>query len=367
MIPRPTVTKGDRLVLVGCIFSLIPIVLFLGFLLFVYTALNSCAHNGLLADGSPSSDIPPDLPTAIIPAIPPESPVPPASPVPAVPSNPELPSTPSAPAPTGHPSEPPAAPPPEPALPAPHLRHIRWGMTPDEVRAAESPLAPLRATPTTLAYSTTTLDLPCILVYSFRAGRLAAARLRFSLPSGNDVPSLSPVEAHAAYLWLRSQLSARYGVPATENHATRPRPTTHLADRAARSREDADQYAATLATARRRLADRTAQLREKYRNWPEAAARIDRELASERRYVADLESWVQDLENTERAAQAAIDQSRRDDTTSPLPARDTAVWTDSTLPHTVTLTADYTTLPARLEIRYKTTLTLLSPDGTSEL
>jgi hypothetical protein len=242
-------------------------------------------------------------------------------------------------------------------------------MAPAEVRAAESPLSPLRSTPTALLYSTTTLDLPCHLAYTFRSGRLASARLRFSLPSDTDVPALSPVAAHAAYLWLRSQLSARYGAPATETHATRPRPTGHLADRAARSREDAEAYAATLDAARRRLADRTARLKEKYRNWPEATARIDRELASERRYVADLEAWIRDLETTERAALSTIDQSRRDDTTSPLPARDTAAWppSSSDAPHTVILEADYTTLPSRLEIRYKTTLPLLAPDGTSDL
>ena len=33
----------------------------------------------------------------------------------------------------------------------------------------------------------------------------------------------------------------------------------------------------------------------------------------------------------------------------------------------VTLSADYTTHPARLEIRYKTTLPLLAPDGSDEL
>ena len=240
-------------------------------------------------------------------------------------------------------------------------------LSPAEVRAAEAPLDPLRTTATTLAYTTTTLDLPCLLTYTFRNGRLAAARLQFSLPSTGDIPALSPVAAQAAYLWLRVQLAARYGAPSTETHATRPRSTTHLADRAARSREDADQYAATLATARRRLADRTARLREKYRNWPEAAARIDRELATERRYVADLEAWVADTRAAEKTAQAAIDQSRRDDATAPLAARDTATWHAPSLPHTVILTADYTTHPARLEIRYKTTLPLLAPDGSDEL
>ena len=363
MIPRPTVTRGDRIILMGCIFSLIPIILILGFLLFVYTALNSCAHSGPLSVDSPSSDLPSALPSPAPPPLPPEPPLPPASPAPAVPSAsevpviPEVPSLPPEPPPAEPPAEQPTAPEPPPP-PAPHLRHIRWGMTPDEVRAAESPLAPLRATPNTLTYTTTTLDLPCHLTYTFRADRLAAARIQFSLPSSDDVPSLSPLTAHAAYLWLRSQLTARYDAPSAENHATRPRDTTRFADQARQSREDAEQYATSLASARQRLATRTAQLKEKYRNWPEAAARIDRELASERRYVADLESWVQDLENTERAAQAAIDQSRRDDTTSPLPARDTAAWQPDGSPHTVTLTADYTTTPSRLEIRYRTTLSL---------
>ena len=360
MIPRPTVTKGDRLLLSGCLLSLVPITLFLGFLLLVYSFFNACARSPLFASDQPAPEAP---------ALPPEPPAPPVPAVPAVPTVPLVPAVPSVPTVPEVPAPPPPPPPAEPpaAPPAPHLRHIRWGMTPAEVRAAESPASPLRTTATTLVYSTTTLDLPCLLSYTFRNGRLATARLQFSLPSTGDIPALSPVAAHAAYLWLRSQLAARYGDPTSETHATRPRDTTHLADRAARSREDADQYAATLETARRRLADRTAQLREKYRNWPEAAARIDRELASERRYVADLEAWIADTRAAEKTAQAAIDQSRRDDATSPLSARDTALWLSPALPHTVTLEADYTTLPSRLEIRYKTTLPLLSPDGTSDL
>ena len=243
-------------------------------------------------------------------------------------------------------------------------------MSPAEVRAAEAPLVPIRTTAATLAYATTTLDMPCLLAYSFRNGRLAAARLQFSLPASDDVPALSPVAAQAACLWLRAQLDARYGFRAHETHATRPRPTAHLADQARHAREDADQYAATLAAARRRLADRTAQLKEKYRNWPEAAARIDRELATERRYVADLEAWIADNQAAEKTALATIDQSRRDDAASPLPARDTVTWSAPVsrgAPHTVVLDADYTTHPARLEIRYKTTLPLLAPDGTDEL
>ena len=368
--PHPTVTKGNRLVLVGCILSLLPIVLVLGVLLLIYSFLNSCAHNGPLSPDPdpPSSDSPPALPVPASSAFPPESSSPPPSPAPSVPVVPSVPEVPP-PSSVSSAPEPPAelSPAPEPPPPTYHLRHIRWNMTPDGVRAAEAPLAPLRATPTALLYSTTTLDLPCHLTYSFRGGRLTAARLQFSLPSSDDVPALSPVSAHAAYLWLRSQLAARYGKPATENRTTRPRPTAHLSDQAAHAREDAEAYASTLASARQRLADRTAQLKEKYRNWPEAAARIDRELASERRYVADLEAWIADTQATEKSALTAIDQSRRDDLQSPLPARDTAIWQAANTPHTVLLTADYTTLPSRLEIRYKTTLPILAHDGSDDL
>lgn len=351
----PTVTDGDRRILAGCAFILVPI----GLIAILLVLLRPLLQPLLDRPKTP----PAEQPVPESPALPPESPDPSVPSVPIVPSAPEVPVVPEAPSlpPTPPPAEPPAehpaaleAPPP----PAPHLRQTRWGMAPDEVLAAESPARPVHTTPNTLTYTTTTLDLPTRLTYTFRSGRLASARLQFSLSSDGDIPSLSPAAAHAAYLWLRSQLIARYDTPASETHATRPRPTTHLADRAARSREDAETYAATLATARQRLADRTARLREKYRNWPEAAARIDRELASERRYVADLEAWVADTRAAEKTAQDAIDQSRRDDTTSPLLARDTATWHPTAVPHTVTLAADYTTLPSRLEIRYKTTLLL---------
>lgn len=362
MIFWPRITSGDRNVLFGCVFALVPLTLILFFVILLHSALQSCSRPQA---ESVAAEPPPAPESSALPPEPAASPVPPADPVPPVPEVPEVPAVPETPA--LLPTPPPSPAPPEPPPPAPHLRHIRWGMGSAEVRAAEAPLDPLRTTATTLAYTTTTLDLPCLLTYTFRNGRLAAARLQFSLPSTGDIPALSPVAAQAAYLWLRAQLAARYGAPSTETHATRPRSTTHLADRAARSREDADQYAATLAAARRRLADRTARLREKYRNWPEAAARIDRELATERRYVADLETWVADTRAAEKTAQAAIDQSRRDDATAPLAARDTATWHAPSLPHTVILSADYTTLPSRLEIRYKTTLPLLAPDGTSEL
>ncbi len=365
MMRRPS--AGERTILIGCVFALIPITLVLGFLLLVYSFFNACAHSSRFADDPGSSSPPPAEQPA--PSVQPVSEAPAVPEVPEVPAVPEVPEIPEAPVVHEVPPSPaPAEPPPPP--PALHFRQIRWGMSPDEVRDSEAPFSPIRTTATSLVYTTTTLDYPCLLTYTFRNGRLAAARLQFSLPTSDDVPPLSPSAVHRMYLELRTQLAARYGFPYSETHANRPRETAHLADQARQFREDADQYAASLAAARQRLATRTEQLKKKYRNWPEAAARIDRELATEHRRVADLEAWLADTQASENTAQAAIVQSRHDDLSSPLSARDTATWAapiSRKAPHTVTLTADYTTHPSRLEIRYKTTLPLLAPDGTSEL
>ena len=256
---------------------------------------------------------------------------------------------------------------PAPAKPsAPHFRNICWGMTPDEVRAAEAPLTPLRETPSSITYATSTLDRPCLLAYAFQNGRLSAARLQFSLPSSSHVPALAPNAARSAFDWLRTQLIARYGIPTSQKHDKQPRDTTALSDQAQKSRKEAETYAATLAAARKRLADRTAALQKKYQNWPEATARINQELASERRYVAELEARVAKLKASENSAISSINQSHINDTLSPLHARDTATWARRVIypsPHIITLSADYTTTPARLEIRYRA----LSPNTAHEL
>ena len=378
----PTVTEGDRAILPGCIVILGFLAVIAALVLLFPSVLRTF---GLLPSPPPPAeqdapappppaeqDAPAPLPStaAPIPPAPITPPIdPPPAPVPTPPPvlpdpapAPELPAPPT-PVPTD------AAPPPSPANPAsppaPHFRNIRWDMSPDEVRAAEAPLSPLRSTDSSITFAATTLDRPCLLSYAFRNGRLTAARLQFSLPSSSHVPALSPVAAHAACLWLRAQLDARYGPPSSETHASRPRDTSSLADRARQAREDAATYAATLAAARQRLADRTAQLQTKYRSWPEAAARIDRELASEHRYIALLEAWIAETRSAEQNALSAIDQSHLDDATLPLLARDTLTWSSTNHPHTVTLSANYTTIPARLEIRYHSNLP--PPDAATGL
>ena len=57
-----------------------------------------------------------------------------------------------------------------------HFRQTRWGMTSEEVRAAE-PSNPIRESERGLLYSATTLELPSLVSYGFVQGRLVRARL----------------------------------------------------------------------------------------------------------------------------------------------------------------------------------------------
>ncbi len=368
----PTVTEGDRTV-ISAVLSILFVLCLLVLVLLLLRPILPSRLQSLLAALNP----PPAEQTAPTPIAPPASPapstpiapeLPAASPAPEVPAVPDVSSVSPAPEAPPLPSPPPEAatetvplpaptssqPPPPPS--APHFRNICWGMSPDEVRAAEAPLTPLRSTDASITYAASTLDRPCLLAYAFRDGRLTAARLQFSLPASTHVPALAPDAARAAYDWLRTQLIARYGIPTSQKYDNQPRDTAALSDQAQKAREEAETCATTLAAARKRLADRTAALRKKYQNWPEATARIDQELSSERRYVADLEARVADLKATERSALSSINQSHINDTLSPLHARDSATWAQrfhQHSPHIITLSADYTTTPARLEIHYQ--------------
>ncbi len=160
---------------------------------------------------------------------------------------------------------------------------VRWRMSPQEVRAVEGP-PPVRATASAVAYTVTILGRPCIVTYVFRLDQLTGAQLLFASPRSSFLPALSPDQARKAYFWLKGHLEDRYG-DASESTRTTPRPEN-------------EEYARRLREAHERLTERRDYLRRKYGWGDQADKRIERDLVPDRRYIADLERWI---DNTRRA------------------------------------------------------------------
>lgn len=232
-----------------------------------------------------------------------------------------------------------------------HFRRTRWGMTMEEVRAAE-PLAPLRESERGLLYATTTLELPCLLTYSFVQGRLVRARLSFSDPAGRDIPPLTVAQAQRRFLYLRAQLRSRYGEPIQKTD-TLPRDISDLRRRAQKQEELAQQYDAEIAEALKRLQAHRARLETRFANWPNRAEMVTRGLAPYERDLRELRTWKQEAIELGAQSRQSIQQHREADRTRPLVATMTARWPFARELQDIELKLDCRSAAPRLEIRYE--------------
>jgi hypothetical protein len=253
--------------------------------------------------------------------------------------------------------EPPSAP----AEPGPppeefHFRRTRWGMAIEEVRASE-PLDPLRENERGLMYATTTLELPCLLTYSFVQGRLVRARLSFSDPAGKDIPPLTVAQAQRRFLYLREQLKSRYGDP-IQKTIPMPRDVSELRRRAQKQDELAQQYDAEIAEAEKRLQKHRALLESRFANWPNRAEMVARGLASLERDLRDLRAWKQEAIEIGAKSRQGIQQNQAADRSSPLISAMTARWPFARELHDIELKLDCRSAAPRLDIRYEGTLGL---------
>jgi hypothetical protein len=262
-----------------------------------------------------------------------------------------------------------AIPAPEPAPPPAeeefHLRNIRWGMLKEEVRAAEQN-APLKETPTTLTYRTTTLDLPCLLVYAFVDGRLARARILFTDPNGQDLPPLSDDQARSVYSYLLEKLRNRYGRP-VEQTEHQPRDVSTLHQQSRLREVDIRQYETSIAEARERLRREKERLERHFKGWRNADAYVAKGLAPLERDLKDLQKWKKEAQAQAATFHEGIRSARWEDMMSPLTVRRTARWPHARQWHDVELSVDYRYSPPLLDIRYRTVRPLSGEDGMDEL
>ncbi len=200
---------------------------------------------------------------------------------------------------------------------------IRWHMPPGALRAVEG-VPPFRTSTSAIAYQVTTLNRPCLVTYAFRQEQLCGARLQFAVPESAFLPALPPDRAQKCYQWLKRQLEDRYGT-GIENKTTRPRP-------------EAEEFERRWRAARKRYEDNAERMRQRYATYEEAAKHIEHDLAADRRYIAELEQWLEDT----RAA----------DRNDPLLATLSTRWSSGEV--TIDLLADFTGEFSSLEIRYKT-------------
>ena len=249
---------------------------------------------------------------------------------------------------------------PEPAAPAPpeefHLRWTRWGMSPEEVRAAEGG-APLRENENGLVYSVSTLDLPSLLAYSFEQGRLVRARISFSDPAGVDIPPLTVAQAQRRFLYLREQLRSRYGEP-IEKTTYVPRDSSALNRSAQKQEELVRQYDAEIAEAEARLNQQREKLEKKFARWSHPAEYVARGLAPYERDLRELRQWKQDALALAEQSRRGIQAHREADAAKPLVAAMSARWPDAHGIHDVHLRLDLRAGVPRLDIRYESLRTL---------
>ncbi len=241
--------------------------------------------------------------------------------------------------------------PPKPPPEEYHLRRTRWGMTLAEVRAAEDG-EPLRESARGLRYATSTLELPCLLTYSFVQGVLVRARLSFSDPAGRDLPPLSVAQAQRRFMYLREQLRTRYGEPVQQT-VHLPRDVAGLKRTAQKQAELAQQYDAEIAEAEARLKKQRELLEQRYARWPNRAELVARGLKPHERDLRDLRAWKQEALALGEQSRRSIDERRAADAAQPLVATMTARWPHARGIQDIELKLDLRGAVPRLDIRYE--------------
>ena len=226
-------------------------------------------------------------------------------------------------------------------------------MAPAEVRAAER-TAPLRASAAELTYATMTLELPCLLTYSFVDGQLARARLAFSDPAGTDIPPLTVAQAQRRFLYLREQLRSRYGEP-VQKTVTVPRDASQLERTVQKQAELAQQYDVEIAEAERRLRQERLRLEARFKRWNNTAEMVARGVKPLERDLRDLRKWKQEALELAGESRKGIQARREADVREPLVAWMNARWPAAQELHDVDLTLDFRGRAPRLDVRYEAT------------
>ena len=226
-------------------------------------------------------------------------------------------------------------------------------MSPVEVLASEHDV-PLRESEFGLTYVALTLELPCLLTYSFEGGRLVRARMAFSDPTGLDLPPLSVAQAQRRFLYLREQLRSRYGEP-IQNTVHLPRERAHLERTAQRQDELAKQYDVEIAEAERRMKKQRELLERRFKRWSNPAPLVARGLAPYERDLKDLRAWKKEAMDRASESRKGIQERQDADARVPLVATMTARWPDARELHDVELVLDFRSAVPRLDIRYEAT------------
>lgn len=237
-----------------------------------------------------------------------------------------------------------------------HFRRTRWGMTIDEVRAAE-PGEPLRESERGLMYAVHTLELPSLLTYSFARGGLVRARLSFSDPAGRDIPPLSVAQAQRRFLYLREQLRSRYGEP-VEATTHLPRDVSDLRRREQKQGELAKQYDVEIAEAEQRLKTQREVLETRFERWLNRGELVARGLAPLERDLRDLRTWKQEAIELASKSRQRIQDHQAADAARPLVATMTARWPHARNLHDIEIKLDFRFSQPRLDIRYEGIRTL---------
>ena len=250
----------------------------------------------------------------------------------------------------------PVVPPPElaPSPPPPeefHFRQTRWGMTMEEVRAAE-PGLPVREGERGLLYAVTTLELPSLVNYAFVQGRLVRARLMFSDPTGTEIPPLSMAQAQRRFLFLREELRSRYGEP-MERTTSMKRDVSVFSRQIQKQDEMARQYDVEIAEAEERLQKERTVLENRFSQWVDRADRVKRGMAPLERDLRDLRTWKQEALEQLHLSQKSLEEQQVADFLHPLVGTRKAFWKDARGFHDIELKLDFRGRVPRLDIRYE--------------
>ncbi len=204
-----------------------------------------------------------------------------------------------------------------------YLRNTRWGMTQDEVIAAEG--APLQQNASTLVYKVHTAGLPTVLRYIFENGILVKADIHFSNPKlASALPSKSASLVEADFRRMYDLLSDKYGLPQVTTNQTSK--IEDLLRQQERLNDSLTQYQRQRNDLQRDYDRQRAELWKKYEGWKDREYRVQQHLVSKEKQAQSLDDWITDIKRKQADIDPLIREERYNQRDGKLPSTTVCRW-----------------------------------------
>lgn len=204
-----------------------------------------------------------------------------------------------------------------------NLRSTRWGMTQDEVIAAEG--TPLQRNDSSLVYKVHTAGLPTVLRYKFEGGILVKADIHFSNPKlASALPPKTASLVEADFWRMYNLFTEKYGsAQVTTQQFSR---IEDLLRKQERLNDSLTQYQRQRNDLQRDYDRRFKELWKKYEGWRDREHQVKKHLADKEKQAQRLDDWITEIKRQQADIEPIIREERYNERDGKLPQTTVCRW-----------------------------------------